>query len=301
MSRGRDFIKRQDDEMEASLKAWEKNAKAFLMAAKADANLDVQRERLREWHAAAQDYFRKVDECVSDAGELSGPDYENWLQSRTNTALSGVSGFLTQIGDVREQREKLGMHHTVFEPSPGFLAHAQSLVAATRPESAKKFKQEYLEANLSIDGFDNPRVPTASPCEEKADLSSAPASVPAHYRPQRGPLDIANTAVWIVGIMMFACIVSGIFIGALALFFFIILLTSGLSLACIAGGAFAVWKGSTAHTKFKMLGVNLDTKSVGVGIIAIGLIVGYFTVDSVLKRVDLLEGHKQNATLKDKP
>jgi len=82
------------------------------------------------------------------------------------------------------------------------------------------------------------------------------------------------------------CIVAGLFFkaGVLALFFFIILLTSALSLGCIVGGVFAIWKGATSDTKFNMFGVELSSQSVGIAFMGIGLVTGFFTVRTVMDK-----------------
>lgn len=63
----------------------------------------------------------------------------------------------------------------------------------------------------------------------------------------------------------------------------IVLVFGFLALVCVGGGIVAIIYGATSETKFDFLFVHLGTQHVGVAFVGIGLIVGYFTVRSVLR------------------
>ena len=70
---------------------------------------------------------------------------------------------------------------------------------------------------------------------------------------------------------------------AMSLHMLIILINGVLALGCIIGGIYAVAVNSASQTEINILGIKVSTGSVGVAFIAIGLIIAYKTVTSVLK------------------
>lgn len=70
---------------------------------------------------------------------------------------------------------------------------------------------------------------------------------------------------------------------AMPLYLMIILIFGLLALACVGGGIVAIIRSATSETKFDIFGVHLSTGHVGVAFVGIGLIVGYFTVRTVLR------------------
>lgn len=63
----------------------------------------------------------------------------------------------------------------------------------------------------------------------------------------------------------------------------IILIFGLLALACVGGGIVGILYGATSETKLDMFGVHLSTGHVGIAFVGIGLIIGYFTMRSVLR------------------
>jgi hypothetical protein len=72
---------------------------------------------------------------------------------------------------------------------------------------------------------------------------------------------------------------------AMPIFKLIVLVTTLISLACVGTGAFAIHRGATSNTKFDFLGAHLSTGSVGVALVGIGLLIGFFTIKAVLKKL----------------
>jgi len=114
---------------------------------------------------------------------------------------------------------------------------------------------------------------------------------PAEQIANSGGMRFALVTLLIFGGLAALCIVAGLFFraGALALFFFVILLTSAASLGCVGGGAYAIYRGAVSQTRFSILGVELNTRSVGVAFMGIGMIIGYFTFKAVLDKVGNLQ------------
>jgi hypothetical protein len=63
----------------------------------------------------------------------------------------------------------------------------------------------------------------------------------------------------------------------------IVLIFGLLALACIGGGIVGIIYSATSETKLDIFGVHLSTGHVGVAFVGLGLIIGYFTVRSVLR------------------
>ena len=72
---------------------------------------------------------------------------------------------------------------------------------------------------------------------------------------------------------------------ATPLYMVIVILTFVLSLACIGGGCYGIYRNAQSATEFSLWGAKLSTGHVGVAFVGIGLIIGFFTVRSVLKSV----------------
>jgi pimeloyl-ACP methyl ester carboxylesterase len=145
-----------------------------------DEKKESEREaRLLDLHRAGIEYFRFVEDCVLDSGGTSGAEFADWLRDITKTALSVLSATPHFYTRLREQREKLGLPKTTFEPSAGFFHHMQGLLASQLPVEAASIKQKFLESDLPIDGFDQPYTPR-SRAEVILPKISAPVVVLIH-------------------------------------------------------------------------------------------------------------------------
>jgi hypothetical protein len=145
----------------------------------------------------------------------------------------------------------------MFEPSPGVFQNMQALLAAKRPESALKLKDEFGRCGLPLTGFDHPYEPT-------------PSHLDGSGIGRQHDLDHTATHDKRAAMPLFYLIVS----------------TFGLiALACIGGGIYAIHRSSYASTKFDFLGVHLESGSVGVALVVVGVVVAFFTVKAVLKKV----------------
>ena len=71
--------------------------------------------------------------------------------------------------------------------------------------------------------------------------------------------------------------------GASGLHVLIVLIFGLLALVCIAGGIFAICLKDKSETSFNILGAHLKTGSVGVALVALGLVVAFFVVQAVLR------------------
>lgn len=69
------------------------------------------------------------------------------------------------------------------------------------------------------------------------------------------------------------------------LYMVIVVLTFFISIACITGGIYSIYRNAQGVTEFSLWGAKLSTGHVGVAFVGIGLIVGLFTIRSVLKSV----------------
>ncbi|MFN7021526.1 MAG: hypothetical protein ACK4WH_09395 [Phycisphaerales bacterium] len=56
-----------------------------------------------------------------------------------------------------------------------------------------------------------------------------------------------------------------------------------LGLASIGGGIYAIYRNAQAPSEFDILGVKVSTGSVGVALVALGMIIVFLTVRSVLR------------------
>ena len=85
---GRDFIRQQDDEIEALRAEHKRKADAFASAVKANAACDEQVRRLCDMHSAGTAFYRKVEDATHDRDGLRGDDFEAWRQDRIGSALN---------------------------------------------------------------------------------------------------------------------------------------------------------------------------------------------------------------------
>ena len=74
----------------------------------------------------------------------------------------------------------------------------------------------------------------------------------------------------------------------------IIIVSGLLSITACAGGIYAISQAALSNSEFSALGVELKTGNVGVALVGLGLVIGYFTMKSVLKNQhDLARIHPQ--------
>ncbi len=285
MQAGREFIEAQDAKIKAARDEWMRTAEAFDKAEKASAGDDEQIRRLDKWQRSAREFFRILNDAVVDSGGLDGQLFDAWKIDRIASAINVLNGIPKHQENVRKHRSRLGQPDSKYEFDPAVFENLQSIVAWERPEEASKLRKIFTDSNLPTSGFDTQRKLEPIP------LTVTKAATPAQVIPgnaNRGLWRVVTLTLGIFGVLAALCVIAGLFFkaGALALFFFIILLTTGISVGCIIGGAFAVYRGLTADTKFKMFGVELSSQSVGVAFMAIGLIIGFFTFREVLGKVD---------------
>jgi hypothetical protein len=248
MPTGRDFIRQQDDEIEALRAEHKRTADAFASAVKVNAADDEQVRRLCDMHSAGTSFYRMVEEAMHDRDGLRGDDFESWRHDRIGSALNVLTGLLKYHRHLRKHRDRLGLQATMFEPAPAVYQNMQAALAAARPDSARELKEAFQAANLPTSGFDHPYTPEPAPMEEKK------------------PSDRHASA-------------------AMPLFFFIVAVFGILALACIGGGIYAVFNKAVAETAFELWGFNLKTGHVGVAFVGIGLATALFTVRAVLKKL----------------
>lgn len=285
MLTGSEFIQAQDAKIKAARDQWMEAAEAFDKTEKASASPEEQLRRLDKWQRSAREFFRIVNDDVVDSDGLDGQLFQSWKQDRIATAVNVLSGIPKHQTNVRNHRSRLGQPDSKYEFDPAVFENMQAIVAWERPEEAKRLREIFTQAGLPIGGFDLPRELKPIP---QSSSKAAHSFQEAKANGKRGVWDIVYLSLILFGILATLCVVAGLFFkaGALALFFFIILLTTGVSIGCIVGGGFAIFRGLTADTKFKMFGVELSSQSVGVAFMGIGLVIGYFTFRGVLAKVD---------------
>jgi len=285
MLTGREFIEAQDAKIKAAHTQWLEAADVFDKAEKASVSAEEQIRRLDKWQRSAREFFRIVNDDVVDSDGLDGQLFQSWKQDRIASAINVLSGIPKHQTNVRNHRSRLGQPDTKYEFDPAVFENMQAVVAWERPEEAKRLRDIFTQASLPIGGFDLPRELKPIP---QPSSKAAPPVQRAEANGKRGLWDIVYLSLIIFGILAALCVVAGLFFkaGALALFFFIILLTTGVSIGCLVGGGFAVYRGLTGDTKFKMFGVELSSQSVGVAFMGIGLVIGFFTFREVLGKVE---------------
>lgn len=248
MPTGRDFIRQQDDEIEALRAEHTRKTHAFASAVKANAASDEQVRRLCDMHSAGTAFYRKVEEAMHDRDGLRGDDFESWRHDRIGSALNVLNGLLKYHRHLRKHRDRLALPATMFEPAPAVYQNMQALLASARPDSAMELKTAFEAVDLPTSGFDHPYTPEPAPMEDKKP-SNRHASA------------------------------------AMPLFFFIVAVFGILALVCICGGIYAIFNKAVADTAFELWGFNLKTGHVGVAFVGIGLATALFTVRAILKKL----------------
>ena len=79
--------------------------------------------------------------------------------------------------------------------------------------------------------------------------------------------------------------------GALILQILIVLTFGVLALLCIVGGIFAICSNAESKTSFDIFGAHLKTGSVGVALVALGLVTAFLAFQAVLKAQQEIAKH----------
>jgi len=159
MSVGEEFIRRQDDELKELERDYRRKAMALFTAWKEHAPDDMQTALLLEMHQAGTEYFRRLEAEVFNRDSLTGADYERWKGEWTGTTTKNLHELPRYYRNLRENRERLGLRETMFEPPNGAYYNIQRFFAAACPKEVSALREDLRAANLPTTGFDKPYLP----------------------------------------------------------------------------------------------------------------------------------------------
>lgn len=123
---------------------------------------DLRRDLLFEMQKANAAYFKLVDREVLNSGKLSGAAFDRWQQDWTKSASKVLDGAITYLKLLRNERSKLSLGGSIFEPTQGTLRNLQAFLAATAPVDAMALKAKYTTEELPGTGFDAPYCPQSA-------------------------------------------------------------------------------------------------------------------------------------------
>jgi hypothetical protein len=145
-------------------------------------------------HRKRTAYYRKVEHEVLNRGRTRGDQYDRWIEEWTISATRVLDGVLTYYKLLRNERQKVGLPATVFEPSQGSYRSIQAFYAAVAPAESAIMKQKFVVANLSAVGFDHPYKPDPAPPKK--------------------PMPARLTALFIILVLIVAFVVASHFVKA---------------------------------------------------------------------------------------
>lgn len=149
-----DFIAQQDQKIQDRKQRFRETAEAFAEAANSSQPKDVQKRLLQAHYDAALEYFRRVDDDILERADLDVTDHEAWLTDRIKSSANVLDQIPRFYQNIRENRLRLKLPPTMFEPSIMMFGNMQSLLATERPELAKELRVKFQEYNLPGSGFE---------------------------------------------------------------------------------------------------------------------------------------------------
>ena len=151
-----DFVARQNKEVQEKHAAYKKAANKYTAAVLKGVPKDVRIDLLTKLHSVGRAYFSFVDSEILNRDGLSGDEYARWVEEWSGSSKKVLNGIIRYHDLIRDEREKVGLPASTFEPSDGTYRSIQSFFAAAFPVENAEMKERFIAAKLPSSGFDRP-------------------------------------------------------------------------------------------------------------------------------------------------